>query len=58
MLGEVLSCSAIGAPETVAREMRAFAERTGADELMIVSQIHDHEARRRSYRIAAQALRS
>jgi len=55
MLDDALSCSAIGSPETVERQMRAFGERTGADELMIVSQIFDHEARLRSYGIAAQA---
>jgi luciferase family oxidoreductase group 1 len=56
MLDEVLSCSAIGTAETVARAIQAFVSRTGADELMIVSQIHDHQARLRSYEIAARAL--
>ena len=55
MLDEVLSCSAIGSPETVRRQMQAFVERTGADELMITAQIYDHQARLRSYEIAAQA---
>jgi luciferase family oxidoreductase group 1 len=55
MLDQVLSCSAIGSPETVRRQMKAFFERTGADELMITAQIHDHKARLRSYEIAAQA---
>ncbi len=54
MLEQVLSCSAIGAPDTVARELDAFIARTGADELMITSQIFDHEARLHSYEIAAQ----
>ena len=54
MLDQVLSCSAIGSPQTVARELQAFAARTGADELMITSQIFDHAARLRSYDIAAQ----
>ncbi|HEX8191824.1 MAG TPA: LLM class flavin-dependent oxidoreductase [Allosphingosinicella sp.] len=54
-LEDVLSCSATGAPDTVARQMKAFVERTGADELMIVSQIFDHEARLKSYEIAARA---
>jgi alkanesulfonate monooxygenase SsuD/methylene tetrahydromethanopterin reductase-like flavin-dependent oxidoreductase (luciferase family) len=53
MLDQVLSCSAIGAPETVARQLNAFIERTGADELMITSQIFDHAARLRSYEITA-----
>jgi luciferase family oxidoreductase group 1 len=58
LLRKVLSCSAIGAPETVTDAIRAFVERTGADELMIVSQIYDHEARLRSYEIAAGAMAS
>jgi luciferase family oxidoreductase group 1 len=56
ILDQVLSCSAIGAPETVRAAIAAFAERTGADELMITSQIYDHEARLRSYEIVAEAL--
>jgi len=54
MLNDVLSCSAIGAPETVATAMKQFIERTGADELMVTSQIFDHAARLRSYEITAQ----
>ncbi|MGV8897732.1 MAG: LLM class flavin-dependent oxidoreductase [Burkholderiaceae bacterium] len=53
LLEQVLSCSAIGSPETVARELAAFIARTGADELMITSQIFDHSARLRSYEITA-----
>ena len=55
MLDQVLSCSAIGAPDTVASALRAFIARTGADELMITSQIFDHDARRHSYDITARA---
>jgi luciferase family oxidoreductase group 1 len=53
MLDAVLSCSAIGAPATVAAQLQAFIARTGADELMITSQIFDHAARLRSYEITA-----
>lgn len=53
LLDQVLSCSAIGSPETVARELAEFVARTGADELMITSQIFDHAARLRSYEITA-----
>ncbi|MGZ5269390.1 MAG: LLM class flavin-dependent oxidoreductase [Ramlibacter sp.] len=56
MLDEVLSCSAIGSPETVRQGLRAFIERTGADELMITSQIFDHQARLHSYEIAAGVM--
>ena len=57
MLDQVLSCAAIGSPQTVARELQAFVARTGADELMITSQIFDHTARLRSYEITAQLRR-
>lgn len=55
MLDQVLSCSAIGDPAAVKAGIEAFVERTGADELMITSQIYDHRARLRSYEIVAEA---
>jgi len=55
LLEDVRSCSAVGSPATVRQSLQAFIERTGADELMITSQIFDHQARLRSYEIAAQA---
>ncbi|TFI58153.1 LLM class flavin-dependent oxidoreductase [Sphingomonas parva] len=55
MLDEVLSCSAIGAPATVKAAIEDFVARTGADELMVTSQIFDPAARLRSYRIVAEA---
>ncbi len=54
MLDDVLSCSAIGSPDTVRRALQAFIKQTGADELMITSQIYDHAARLRSYEITAK----
>ena len=56
MLDEVLSCSAIGTAETVRAAIDGFVERTGADELMVTSQIYDHAARLRSYEIVAEAV--
>ncbi|MEZ4301318.1 MAG: LLM class flavin-dependent oxidoreductase [Polyangiaceae bacterium] len=55
LLGDVLSCSAIGAPDQVHKAMRDFAERTKADELILASMIFDPAARIRSYEIASQA---
>ena len=52
LLDDMLSCSVVGAPETVQRGLEAFAARTGADELMLASQIYDHGARLRSYELA------
>jgi alkanesulfonate monooxygenase SsuD/methylene tetrahydromethanopterin reductase-like flavin-dependent oxidoreductase (luciferase family) len=54
MIAQALSSSAIGSPETVRRDMEAFISRTGADELIVTSQIFDHDARLRSYEIAAE----
>ncbi|HEX8448793.1 MAG TPA: LLM class flavin-dependent oxidoreductase [Allosphingosinicella sp.] len=56
MIDEVLSCSAVGDAATVREGIEAFAGRTGADELMITSQIFDQQARLRSYEIVAQAM--
>ena len=55
MLDEVLSCSAVGSRATVKAAVDAFVERTGADELMITSQIWDPAKRLRSYEIVAEA---
>jgi alkanesulfonate monooxygenase SsuD/methylene tetrahydromethanopterin reductase-like flavin-dependent oxidoreductase (luciferase family) len=54
LLDSVLSCSAIGSPETVSRGLQDFIARTGADELMIACQMFDHAARLHSYEIAGQ----
>src|SRR5690606_3769401 len=56
LLSQVLSCSAIGSPDTVRRALAAFVERTGADELILVSMIYDHTARLRSHQIATEVL--
>jgi luciferase family oxidoreductase group 1 len=53
LLDSVLSCSAVGARETVRARVQAFIDRTGADELMVTAQIFDHQARLRSYEILA-----
>ena len=53
LLDHVLSCAAIGSPTTVVRQLKAFIALTGADELMITSQIFDHAARLRSFEITA-----
>ncbi len=57
LLESVLSCTAIGAPQTVAAQMRSFIERTGADELMVTSPMFDHAKRLRSYELVAGVQR-
>ena len=51
-----LASSAIGSPARVREATEAFIARTGADELMVTSQIFDHEARKRSYTILAETV--
>jgi luciferase family oxidoreductase group 1 len=58
----MLQRSIVGGPETVRRGIDQLVAETGADELMIVSDIYDHAQRLRSYElianVAAQAKRS
>jgi luciferase family oxidoreductase group 1 len=53
LLDEALECALIGSPARVGEGMRAFVERTAADELMVTAQIFDHAARLRSYELLA-----
>ncbi len=46
------ACSAVGAPDTVRAQMKAFVDQTGVDELILNAQIFDHHARLRSFEIA------
>ncbi|MBI5923389.1 MAG: LLM class flavin-dependent oxidoreductase [Betaproteobacteria bacterium] len=54
LLEQVLSCSAVGSADRVSSQLKTFVARTGADELMITSQIFDHFARLHSYQITAE----
>jgi len=54
MLAHALSCSIVGGAETVRQGLADFVARTGADELMVTAQIHDHAARLRSFAILAE----
>ncbi|WP_018994918.1 LLM class flavin-dependent oxidoreductase [Thioalkalivibrio sp. ALJ2] len=51
---QTMACSAIGAPDTVEREMRRFLEATQVDELILTTTTFDHDARRRSLELTAQ----
>lgn len=56
VLDQALACAVVGSKETVGRGLRAFAERTGADELMLTGAVYDHDARLRSFEIAMEAF--
>lgn len=57
MLDHVLSCTAIGGPDKVREGLAKFIARTGVDEVMLVSSIYDHGARKQSLSTAAEAMR-
>jgi luciferase family oxidoreductase group 1 len=49
-----LSCAAVGSPQTVAAQLRAIEDSTGADELMLTALMYDHAARLHSFEIASR----
>ncbi len=46
----------VGSPETVRGELEDVAEKYGAGEVIAVNVLYDHQARRRSYELLAQAF--
>lgn len=56
MVGEALRISAVGSPKTVQEQLTALIDRYKPDELILTGQIHDPEARRNSFRIAAEVI--
>lgn len=53
-----LSCSFVGTPTTITADLRRFIAATGADELIVVTSLHDHAARLRSYELLASITRA
>lgn len=51
-----LSCSAVGSPASVRRQLGALIDRHAPDEIMVTGMIHDHAARVRSLEITADVL--
>ncbi|MDB5635040.1 MAG: alkane 1-monooxygenase [Tardiphaga sp.] len=51
----MLARSIVGSPETVRAGLAALTAETGADELMVVSDVYDHAARLHSYELIAKA---
>ncbi|WP_420607765.1 LLM class flavin-dependent oxidoreductase [Novosphingopyxis sp.] len=56
MLDGVLAATATGTADQVQGKVAAFVDRTRADELILTSAIFDHEARKKSLTIAAEAF--
>ncbi|MFS4579977.1 LLM class flavin-dependent oxidoreductase [Phaeobacter sp. C3_T13_0] len=55
-VNEALRISATGSKPTVAADLSAIVEHYQPDEVIITGQIHDHDARLRSFEIAAEVL--
>jgi luciferase family oxidoreductase group 1 len=51
----MLRLSIVGSKATVQAGLQRLFEQTGADELMVVSDVYDHQARLHSYELIAQA---
>ncbi|QNP44587.1 LLM class flavin-dependent oxidoreductase (plasmid) [Sphingomonas daechungensis] len=56
LLRSILSVSAIGSRETARHQLQQFVDRTKPDELMVTSQVFDHEARLKSYELLMTAV--
>jgi luciferase family oxidoreductase group 1 len=56
ILAGVLSEAAVGGPETISKRLTQFAERHGADELILTTQVFDHNKRVRSFEVVAEAM--
>jgi len=52
----MLARSIVGSPDTVRSGIDALVAETGADELMIVSDVYDHATRLRSFELIASAV--
>jgi alkanesulfonate monooxygenase SsuD/methylene tetrahydromethanopterin reductase-like flavin-dependent oxidoreductase (luciferase family) len=48
----------VGSPATVRDGLSRFIQMTGADEVMMAAGIYDHDARLKSFEIAADAMRA
>lgn len=53
---QMLACSVIGGPATVRQGIQSMIDRTGADELMIVSDIFDPAKRLKSFTLIAEIM--
>jgi luciferase family oxidoreductase group 1 len=54
ILDDALAAAVVGGPDTVRRGLEDFIGRTGADELIVTANIHDHAKRKRSFEIVAE----
>lgn len=55
-VNHMLQYAMVGAREAIGKQLRAFIEATAIDEIILTGQIFDHQARLRSFEIAAELL--
>ncbi|AWA30792.1 LLM class flavin-dependent oxidoreductase [Flavobacterium magnum] len=53
---DMLKYSFVGRKEAVAKQLDKFLQQTGVDELMVVTNMHDHNDRIRSYQILSEIM--
>lgn len=58
MIEEMPRAAAVGDVDAIRAGMASFIEENGADELILVSSVYDHQARLRSYEITMEAAKS
>ena len=58
MVNHALSVSACGSPAMVKIQLGSMIQRYQPDEIIINGSMHDHQARLRSFEIAADAMKS
>ena len=56
MVAESLACSVVGDAADLREGIAAFVDRHRPDELMLTGNIFDHDARKRSFAMAAEAF--
>jgi alkanesulfonate monooxygenase SsuD/methylene tetrahydromethanopterin reductase-like flavin-dependent oxidoreductase (luciferase family) len=52
-----MAVAVIGGPEAVRAGLQTLLTKTGADELILVSDLYDHARRLRSFEIGAESMR-
>lgn len=57
-IGYALSCSIVGSPETASQQLKTFIQRYQTDEIMATATFYDHQARLRSFEIAAEVQKT
>jgi len=55
-VAQMTSCTFTGNKETLSKKLNTFIEQTGIDELMVTSNIYDHDARLKSFSILKESL--